>query len=328
MSIKTDRFKLLRIIFFCVLLVTAFALPFLLGGYKLYLVTQVLIYSIVILSLNLLLGYNGQASLGHGAFYAIGGYSAAVLMTQFGVPYWATVPLSGVVCFIVGFLIGFPALRLKMLYLALVTFSLAMAVPQILKNKAVEKWTGGVQGLILDKPVPPSWLPFDSDQWLYIMALIPVIVLVVIASNLVRGCVGRAIEAIRDQPIAADTMGINTAKYKTIMFGISALYTGIAGALAALLNQFVSPDSYGFFLSFTFLAGSVLGGLTSIMGAFFGAIFMVFLPNLAETFSKDAPWAVYGLFLIAIVFLMPNGVAGLIRSGLERLQKILNTGNR
>ncbi|MDQ6685953.1 MAG: branched-chain amino acid ABC transporter permease [Pseudomonadota bacterium] len=302
-----------KLVALAVLVLIACALPFLLGNYRVFQLTLVLAYSIAILGLNLLTGYNGQISLGHGAFYAIGAYAAAILMDKGGWPYWATIPAAGAVCFVVGFLFGLPALRLEGLYLALATFALGVAMPQILKHGSVEAWTGGAQGIVIVKPDPPAWLSVSQDQWLYFFTLAWVILLFVLAWNLLRGRIGRAMVAIRDQPIAAQAMGINTALVKSTTFGVSALYTGIAGALGAIAIQFVSPDSFTIFLSITLLVGVVIGGLASIEGAFFGALFIQFIPNLADQISKAAPWAIYGIVLIGFMYVMPSGVAGAIR---------------
>jgi branched-chain amino acid transport system permease protein len=134
----------------------------------------------------------------------------------------------------------------------------------------------------------------------------------VIGSRLVRGRVGRALVAIRDNPTAAASTGVNTALYKTTTFGISAFFTGVAGALSAIAVQFVAPDSFGFLLSISFLVGIVIGGLASISGAIYGAFFIEFVPNIADSISKSAPWAVYGVFLVASVYFMPSGVAGVV----------------
>jgi branched-chain amino acid transport system permease protein len=291
----------------------AVALPFALGSYHVFQMTLVLVYAIALLGLNMLTGFNGQISLGHGAFYAIGAYTAAILMDKAGMPYWATIPIAGAVCGIFGFLFGLPALRLEGLYLALATFALGVAMPQILKHKILEHWTGGVQGIVIVKPDPPDWAPVSQDQWLYFFTLAWVIVAFFIGWNLLRGRIGRAMVAIRDQPIAAQAMGVNTAMVKSLTFGVSAIYTGIAGALGAIAIQFVAPDSFTIFLSITLLVGVVVGGLASISGAFFGALFIQFIPNIADKISKAAPWAIYGVILIAFMYLMPAGVAGFIR---------------
>ena len=295
------------------LLLIACALPFFVGNYRVFQLTLVLVYSIALLGLNLLTGYNGQISLGHGAFYAIGAYTAAILMDKAGMPYWMTIPIAGFVCLVVGFLFGLPALRLEGLYLALATFALAIAMPQILKHKSLEHWTGGVQGIVIIKPDPPEWLPISQDQWLYFFTLAWVVLLFVVAWNLLRGRIGRAMVAIRDQPVAAQSMGVNTALYKSLTFGVSALYTGVAGALGAIAIQFVAPDSFALFLSLTLVIGMVIGGLASISGAIYGAIFIQFVPNIADQISKAAPWAIFGVFLLAFMYVMPTGVAGFVR---------------
>jgi branched-chain amino acid transport system permease protein len=289
-------------------LLLACVLPFVLTNFRLFQLTQVYIYAIALLGLNLLTGYNGQISLGHGAFFAIGGYVAAILMDRWGVPYLWTLPIAAVVCLAAGFLFGLPALRLEGLYLALATFALALAVPQILKY--FENWTGGSQGIVLTKPGAPSGIPLNPDQWLYFLALIALLATFWVGSNLLRGRIGRAIVAVRDNPIAAQAMGINTSLVKATMFGISAAITGLAGALSAVVVAFVAPDSYNFLLSITFLIGIVIGGLASVPGAIYGALFIQFVPNLAQDLSKAAPWAIFGVFLIVFMIAMPTGIAG------------------
>ena len=291
----------------------ACAAPFTMTNYHIFQLTLTLVYAIAVLGLNLLTGFNGQISLGHGAFYALGAYTTAILMDHYGVPYWATLPAAGAVCLVFGFLFGLPALRLEGHYLALATFALALATPQLLKYKLFEDFTGGVQGIVLLKPDPPFKLPINADQWLYLFVLAITIAMFILAWNLLRGRLGRAMIAIRDHPIAASAMGVNTALYKSLTFGISAMFTGIAGALGAIAVQFVAPDSFDLFLSIRFLVGVAIGGLATISGAFFGAAFIEFIPNVADQISKAAPWAIYGIFLIVFMYVMPTGVVGMIR---------------
>jgi branched-chain amino acid transport system permease protein len=293
-------------------LLVACALPFLVSNYRTFQLTLVLVYAIALLGLNILTGYSGQISLGHGAFYALGAYVTAILMDKAGVPYWATVPAAGAVCFVAGFLFGLPALRLEGLYLALATFALGVAMPQLLKYHHHEKWTGGVQGIVIPKPDAPFGLPLNPDRWLYFFTLAVALVMFALAWNLLRGRVGRALVAIRDQHIAAEAMGVNGALYKSAAFGVSAMYTGVAGALGAIAVQFVAPDSFNIFLSIVLLVGIVVGGLASISGALYGALFIQFVPNIADEISKAAPWAIFGVFMIGFVYLMPTGVAGAI----------------
>src|SRR5438874_2313605 len=195
-------------------------LPFVAKNFFIFQLTLALIYALAILGLNLLTGFNGQFSLGHSAFYAIGAYTAAILMDQADVPYYATLPIAGVVCFIVGFLFGFPALRLEGIYLALATFALAVAIPQLLKSTPLEPWTGGVQGIVIIKPDAPFGLPINSDQWLYFFTLAVSAVLYACAISLVHSRTGRAMIAIRENPIAASAVGINASLYETLTFGV------------------------------------------------------------------------------------------------------------
>ena len=310
-----------QLIGLALLLALACALPFMVSNYRVFQFTLALVYAIALLGLNMLTGYNGQISLGHGAFYAIGAYVAAILMDKFGVPYWLTIPVAGVVCLVVGFLFGLPALRLEGVYLALATFALAVAMPQILKYKGFEHWTGGAQGIVIVKPDPPEWSGLTQDQWLYFVVLVCLVALFVIGWNILRGRMGRAMVAVRDQPIAAQAMGVDTAMIKSLTFGVSAMYTGIAGALGAIVIQFVAPDSFTVFLSLSLVIGVVIGGLASISGAIWGALFIQFIPNVADQISKAAPWAIFGAFLIVFMYVMPTGVAGFIRIVMGRLQR-------
>jgi branched-chain amino acid transport system permease protein len=296
-------------------------LPNLVSDYRLFLVSTMIIAAIAVLGLNLLTGFNGQISLGHGAFYAVGAYTAAILMDQANLPYYATLPIAAVVCFVVGYLFGQPALKLEGHYLALATFALALAVPQILKYKWLEGLTGGVQGIVLSKPEVPFGLPLSDDQWLYYYCFVVMVILFWLSSNILNSRSGRAMMAIRDFPIAADTMGINLRRYKTVTFGISAAITGIAGALSASAIAFVAPDSFNIFLSIKFLIGLVVGGVGSLAGCVVGGIFYVLVDNSAQalsTFIKNdlglqfdlSAYTVFGLLLIALMYMMPMGIVG------------------
>ena len=318
--------KSVKLLLTVLLVVGLLVLPFLFKNYRVFQFNLVLVYAIAVLGLNMLTGFNGQISLGHGAFFAVGAYTAAILMDKLGMPYWGTLPFAAVICFIVGWLMGFPALRLSGHYLALATYAFALAVPQLLKYKKIEHLTGGVQGIVLVKPEPPFSFhflgqSFNADRWLYIFTLLVAALMFWLAWNLLRGRIGRALIAIRDHPIAATAMGINLPFFKSMAFGVSAAYTGVAGALGAICVAFVSPDSFTVFLSITFLVGVVVGGLASIPGAIFGAIFIQFVPNVAEEISKSAPWAIYGVVLIGLMYLMPSGVIGLLKTLWGRLRR-------
>jgi branched-chain amino acid transport system permease protein len=302
-----------RLIMLALGLAVVAVIPFVLKNFFIFQITLAIIYAIAILGLNLLTGFNGQFSLGHSAFYAIGAYTAAIMMENLGISYVWTIPVAAIVCFVFGFLFGLPALRLEGIYLALATFALAIAIPQVLKSSVVEHWTGGVQGIVIIKPEAPFDLPLSSDQWLYLFTVLVAIVMYVCAANLVKSRTGRALVAIRDHPVAASAMGINVALYKSLTFGVSALYTGVAGALGAIAISFVAPDSFTFVLAVALFVGLVVGGVGSIPGTLVGGLFVLFVPNIAESVSKGLAGAVYGVILLLVIYLMPTGAAGLGR---------------
>jgi branched-chain amino acid transport system permease protein len=312
-----------RLAWLVVLLAVAAVAPIVLSNYHIFQATQIVVYAIAVLGFNLLTGFSGQISLGNGAFYALGAYISAILMTHFDVPYWATLPVAGAVCFGVGFLFGRAVTRLEGLYLALATFGLAIAMPQFLKLDALEPWTGGSQGVVLSKPASPLGGLVGDDRWLYYFCLAVAIALFAVAWNVMRGRTGRAMIALRDHPIAAGTMGIHVPSYKARVFGVSAMYTGVAGALSALVAGFVAPDSFTFLVSIAFLIGGVVGGVASIFGSLFGAAFIELVPDLTKQVSElwpswhwlaDVQWPAYGVLLIVTMMVMPGGLAGLVYS--------------
>ncbi|MBR2120285.1 MAG: branched-chain amino acid ABC transporter permease [Pseudomonadota bacterium] len=291
------------LVVFALLVIT----PLFVKNFIIFQMTMVLIYAIAILALNLLTGGSGQFSLGQSAFYAVGAYTAGILMEHLGVNYVLTIPAAGIICFIFGFLFGFPALRLSGVYLALATFALAVAMPQILKLNVFEHWTGGVQGLVITKPDAPFGLKMSQDMWLYYFTLFVSAVIYILAVNLLRSRSGRALMAIRDNPIAASAMGVDLPLYKTLAFGVSAAFTGIAGALGAIVVQFVAPDSFTIQLAIAIFVGMVVGGVGWLPGSLVGSAFIVFVPNVAEHISKGLSGAVFGVFLFAVIFLLPHG---------------------
>jgi len=268
---------------------------------------MLLIYGVAVLALNILTGGSGQFSLGQSAFYAVGAYTSAILMEQFNVNYALTLPIAGVICFGFGFLFGQPALRLSGVYLALATFALATAMPQLLKLGYFEKWTGGVQGLVVTKPDAPFGLPISQDMWIYYFTLVITIAIYIFSVNLLRSRSGRAFMAIRDNEIAAAAMGVDVALYKTLAFGVSAGITGIAGGLGAITVQFVAPDSYTITLAISLFLGMVVGGVGWLPGSIVGSAFIIFVPNIAEGISKGLSGAVFGVLLFLVIFLVPHG---------------------
>jgi branched-chain amino acid transport system permease protein len=315
---KPTNARMWKLLIALSLLAFLIALPLMSKNFFVFQLTLAMVYAIAILGLNLLTGFNGQFSLGHGAFYAVGAYTAAIMMDQGGVWYVWTIPAAGIVCFIAGFLFGLPALRLEGTYLALATFALAVAMPQILKFSPIEHLTGGVQGIVIMKPDAPFGLKISQDQWLYYFTLVVLILMFAWAYNLVGSRTGRAMKAIRDNPTAAKAMGINLSLFKSLTFGVSALYVGVAGALSAIVVQFVAPDSFTFALSVILFVGLVVGGVGWIPGAFFGALFILFVPHFAEGISKGLAGAVYGIMLILLIFVMPSGAAGLLKLLFDR----------
>lgn len=290
-----------------ILLALLLLVPLFVKNFIIFQMTMVLIYAIAILALNILTGGSGQFSLGQSAFYAVGAYTAAIMMEHYNINYVVTIPVAGIICFAFGFLFGFPALRLSGVYLALATFALAVAMPQLLKLGVFEPWTGGVQGLVVTKPDAPFGLPMSQDMWLYYFTLFIAIVIYVLSVNLLRSRSGRAMMAIRDNQIAASAMGVDLPLYKTLAFGISAAFTGIAGALGAIVVQFVAPDSFTIQLAIAIFLGMVVGGVGWLPGSLAGSVFIVFVPNIAEGISKGLSGAVFGVLLIAVIFLVPHG---------------------
>jgi branched-chain amino acid transport system permease protein len=302
-----------------VLLAIALLIPFFLGSFRVAQFTLVLSYAVAVLGLNLLLGYSGQISLGHGAFFALGAYTTAILVADAGWPHLAAVPAAAVVCGVAGFLVGIPALRLHGLYLALVTLGLAVAFPQLVKR--FDGLTGGSQGLSIAPPSAPAFLDWlAEDQFLYLFNLAILIPMFLLAMGLVRGSVGRALIAIRDNEIAAKTFGVNVARYKTRAFAISAGYAGVAGAMFAFTVGFVTPESFTFLLSFQFLAAVVVGGVATVAGAVFGALFIQFVPEYASDIDLALASVIYGAVLILFMYVLPSGFMGLVRrvAGLGR----------
>src|SRR5438477_3469860 len=281
--------------------------PLFIKNFIIFQMTMVLIYGIAVLALNILTGGSGQFSLGQSAFYALGAYTSAVLMEYVGMNYALTLPIAGLVCFAFGFLFGQPALRLSGVYLALATFALATAMPQLLKLGFFEHWTGGVQVLVVTKPDAPFGLPMSQDMWLYYFTLAITIGIYIASVNLLRSRSGRAFIAVRDNHCAASAMGVDVALYKTLAFGVSAGITGVAGGLGAIAVQFVAPDGYTILLAIWLFLGMVVGGVGWLPGSIVGSAFIIFVPNIAEGISKGLSGAVFGVLLFLVIFLVPHG---------------------
>ncbi len=296
------------------LLLVAGLAPVMLSDFQLFKLTNIVVCAIALLGINIVTGHNGQVSLGHSAFYTLGAYTAAILMGFFAVPHWATLPVAGLVCLAAGVLFALSVARLESVHLAMATFALAGVTPVLANYKGVAQWTGGSQGLGLDRPEVPFGLPLSYDQWIFLLALFVLVLSFVTASNLLGGRIGRAIVAVRDHPIAAQSMGVDTTFYKALTFGISTMYTGVAGALSAMALLYAAPA--GIFVSLGFLIGSAVGGIATLSGAIYGAIFLQVIllvaGTVAQSVNTPAVLAVYGIVVIAFLYLMPAGVAGFV----------------
>jgi branched-chain amino acid transport system permease protein len=340
--------QIIGFVAFALFSVLVFLLPAWVGSFRAQQLAYVAIYLIALLGLNILTGYTGQISLGHGAFMAIGGYTTAILMAgnvqsgqegalaiEGGMKDVWTIPIAGLVAGLVGLAFGLPALRLSGLYLALATFAIAVALPSAIKR--FEELTGGGSGINLFglpeltagiTPVEILGRELVFNDWLYFLCWSIALVAFVGAWLILRGRTGLAFRAVRDSETAAVSSGISLARYKTLAFGISAAYAGVAGSLFAIATTFVNPDTFPIALSIFLLVGVVVGGLGGLSGLVFGAIFIQFLPLWAQgegvasrlpdfivnrTKEPGAPAIIYGIVLILLMFFLPNGVGGLFR---------------
>jgi branched-chain amino acid transport system permease protein len=321
-------------------------LPTFISDFRAQQLAYVAIYLTAILGLNILTGYTGQISLGHGAFMAIGGYTTAILMSEgqrdvlplldSGMKDVWTIPIAAVVAGVAGFLFGIPALRLSGLYLALATFAVAVATPAVIKK--FEHFTGGGPGINLFgtpeltasvTPVRILGVELDYNNWLYALSWTVALIAYVAVWLILRGRTGRAFRAVRDSETAAVSSGVSLARYKTLAFAVSAAFAGAAGALFTVATTFVNPDTFPIALSINLLVGVVVGGLGSLSGLIAGAVLIVFLPIWAQdantvipdwlpflggldTNSPGAPAVVFGVVLILLMFVLPTGFGGLL----------------
>jgi branched-chain amino acid transport system permease protein len=305
-------------------LVVALALPFVSSGFQTLEFAYALIFAMAILGLNILTGFSGQISLGHGAFLAIGAFTTAIGVHNLRLPYLVTIPLAGLVCGLLGFAIGLAAGRLEGIYLGLATFALGVATPDVLKKQT--GLTGGVKGI----SIPPVTSPvafLSDDQFFYFLCLVIAGVLFLVARKILGDRTGRAWRAVRDGELAAAAFGVNVGYYKTLAFALSAAFAGIAGALYGLATAFVSTDAFPVQLSIALLVGAVVGGIGTIVGAIFGGLLTEFLPIYSQQLllpvNKDlanaAPGAVQGLLLLVVLGVARGGLAGVLGNGYRRL---------
>jgi branched-chain amino acid transport system permease protein len=315
-----------RVALLAVSAVVVAVLPYFVSDYHSYQLALVGIYFIALLGLNILTGYSGQISLGHGAFMALGAYTTAILNVNHGWRDLWTIPLAGLVAGIAGYLFGLPALRLAGVYLALATFALPIALASL--EKHFRNFTGGGTGLILHLPHSELGVHTSPSRWIYYVTWVTAAVLFVCAWLFVRGRTGRALRSLAFSNVAAAASGVNVAAFKTLAFGVSAFYAGVAGSLLAIAVAFVNPDTFPLSLSILLLTGVVVAGLGSLSGIIFGALFIEFVPIWSQNISQEAPSVVYGLILIALLLIVPMGAAGLLGAAFRTLrQRVYSRGN-
>jgi branched-chain amino acid transport system permease protein len=320
----------LRLLGYGALVAAVVIAPHVVSSFRLVQLTYVGVFAIALLGLNILTGITGQISLGHGGFMAIGAYVTAILSANHGWYDLLTIPVAAVVAGTAGFLFGFPALRLAGVYLALATFALAVIVPAL--ATASEEFTGGTAGILMDLPTSPID-SLNPDEWLYYVTWAIAVGGFAAAAVFVSGKRGRALRAVRENELAAVSSGVSLTQYKTLAFGVSALYAGVAGSLYAILNFIVTPGSFPITLSILLLAGLVIGGAGSMFGVLVGAAFVEFIPLYSgdvigpvvdfaqklgipvddvDPTTPGVPSVVYGVILLVALFAMPRGAAGLI----------------
>ncbi|WBB89880.1 branched-chain amino acid ABC transporter permease [Verrucosispora sp. WMMC514] len=303
-----------------VVLLVALAIPFFMTAFSVFQVSLILALAIGVLGLNLLVGYGGQVSLGHSFFIAVGGYTSAVLMADHGWNFFATLIPVALFSGGAGLLLGFPALRLRGLYLALATLALALSTGPLLRR--FEGLTGGVQGVIVPTP---DWLrdsPLGKDASVYYIVLAAMLLVTWLVSRITSGYSGLALAVIKQNEIVARSQGVDTARWKTALFGTSGMLAGLGGAFYVLAIGFIAPQSVGVMLSIFLLAGVVMGGLGSVWGALFGAAIVHLLPQYAADVNQGLSGMVFGVAIIAVMFLMPGGFVQLFRTALGKLVQV------
>ncbi|MGJ6966924.1 branched-chain amino acid ABC transporter permease [Streptosporangium sp. G11] len=290
----------------------SYAEPFRVGQF-----TSVLIFAIAISGLNLATGYTGLLSIGHSAFFGLGAYTTGVLVVSYGAAPMSTIPVAVALCFLLGLVVGLPALRIRGLYLALVTLAVGVAFPEIVRR--FEDFTGGAAGLVIRSRQlgPPEWTGLTVGQrglWLYWVSVAALVLVLVLIRNLTRSRLGIAMIATRDNEIAAAASGVRLATIKTGVFGVSGAVTGLAGSLFAMYVGALSPDgSFTLLKSIELITGLFLGGAATLFGPVVGALAVVYLPYFtSDLASGHVSGVLFGAILIAIVFLMPQGIAGVL----------------
>ena len=280
-------------------------LPLLLhSNFYLRVVTLVFIFSLVVVGLNLLMGFAGQVSLGHAGFFGIGAYAVAVGPTSLGLPSWLALIGGAALAGLLAFVIGRPVLRLRGHYLAVATMGLGLLVAMVFNNEAA--WTGGPDGMLVPHLTLFGWRVHGPLSW-YWVAGVSLVIGAWIAVNVIASPTGRALRAIHDSEVAARVLGVDVARYKLIAFVLSAMYAAVAGSYFALFDGLVTPEAAGFLRSIEFVTMAVLGGLGSIVGSIVGAATLTVLPQLLTVF-QDYEHIVLGLVMIVVMVFLPAGI--------------------
>jgi branched-chain amino acid transport system permease protein len=331
--------RLLRIGPPIVLVVAGLLVPQMVSDFRLGQMTGWICLAVAALGLNLLTGYNGQISVGHGALYGVGAYTCGLLMAEAG---WSMLPAvvgACVVSFVVGVVVGLPALRIKGLYLALVTLSVAVLFPDLVKQ--FDSLTGGSSGLYITSPqlnsrgvtvdqpiqiLPPSWIDQTKAQWTFYVMFVVAVLCFVVVRNIVSSRVGRSIIAVRDNEVAAEVNGVDVARIKVLTFGVSSALAGLGGAMFALWRTQLFPQSFILSASLYFLVAVVVGGPASILGPAVGAVFVglfqdVITPELPDRYAQATPLILGGL-LIILMLVAPGGIVGLARMAVARVRTL------
>jgi len=303
---------------------TAAALSFCFPDFIVFRFTQAAIWAIALVGLVILCGVSGQFSFAQAGLFGIGGYAAAILGSHTALSVYWGLPLALLLGFAAGYGLGRVAAGYSLWTQALVTYAFAIAFPQLLRYRLIERWTGGVQGLYLDFPTPPlGFLSGDflsNDRWAFLMALALLGAGLWLAHNLVASRSGRALLAARDDELAAAAQGIRVVQVRATASGIAGAYLALAGCLSAYQFGFVGPTSYNFALSVQMLFGLVIGGMHSPGGAILGGLFLQFFPDVTAGLGKGLSALLYAVLLIAAIVAMPEGVAGALGRLARRLR--------
>jgi branched-chain amino acid transport system permease protein len=310
-------------VWLCLFLALFLVLPVFADPYVIYIVNLSEIAILGALGLNLLTGCTGQISLGNAAFMAIGAYTVGVLTSAFQTPFWAVLPLAGFMAALAGVIIGIPCLRLKGLYLAMAT----MVFAAVIEHLAIhwESLTKGVRGISVS-PIEIFGYALDTDEKFYYLIFFFTALLLLAAKNILRTKVGRAFIAIRDRDVAAESIGVNLIKYKVLAFALSSFYVGVAGGFYAYYTSYVHPEHFSLMLSIEFVAMIIVGGMGTVLGSIFGAVFITlvpeglrwvsysvgrFYPVVADKFSDDWNIAFFGLLIMLFLIFEPGGLAAI-----------------